>query len=642
MPSSAGHRSSSKAGRPTVNRRGFLKTSLGASAGVLAAPTFVTWLGAADAKAATTPAAFVDDYRTNLPTNLTPETNAVVRVLGGFAQIWKTGGAWNTGTPLRPEILRANMSYCARITAARTDAQAKEAFLYDRQHQSYAMIAGLGPLADLYKTGAKAVTSITSAPDGTPPTKIDDAVPADAPAGSALGAGAHDSALGKVAELVDTLRGNWASGNPSKYAYQYPRPWRMNEDSEVVDTGKTDALGFPVYDSKVVVAPQLLRQRSTSPADDGGFPSGHTNAFHLAGLAYAYAVPERFQELVTRAFELSHTRIMAGMHSPVDVMGGRIMATALAAATLADPANAALKAAARAQALAYFEAQTGTTADTLYAYAHSDATDPYADRSANARAVRRRLTYVLTRHGRSEPLTVPKGAEALLETRLPYLDADQRREVLRTTALPSGYVLLDGFEQWGRLNLFAAADGYGAFDSDVTVTLDAAAGGFGASDSWRNDICGDGGLTKRGSGTLALTGHNKYTGGTVVKDGVLVAASSHALGHGEVRVSGGTLRLQRSVRVHGLYAQESGALELTLRSGHEPALEVTRRAVLGSGSVLRLHLDADKPPVAGSKVHVVSAAGLRGQFDRIELNSDRLRAVPVYTTEGLSVRLLKR
>ncbi|MFI7404204.1 phosphatase PAP2 family protein [Streptomyces sp. NPDC049541] len=642
MPSPAGHRSSSKAGRLTVDRRGFLKTSLGASAGVLAAPTFVTWLGAADAKAATAPAAFVDDYRTNLPTNLTPETNAVVRVLGGFARIWKTGSAWNTGTPLRPETLRANMSYCARITAARTDAQAKEAFVYDRQHQSYAMIAGLGPLADLYKAGAKAVTSITSAPDGTPPTKIDDAVPADAPAGSALGAGSHDSALGKVAELIDTLRGNWASGNPSKYAYQYPRPWRMNEDSEVVDTGRTDALGFPVYDSKVVVAPQLLRQRNTSPTDDGGFPSGHTNAFHLAGLAYAYAVPERFQELVTRALELSHTRIMAGMHSTVDVIGGRIMATALAAATLADPANAALKAAARAQALAYFEAQTGTTADTLYAYAHSDATDPYADRDANARAVRPRLTYVLTRHGRSEPLTVPKGAEVLLETRLPYLDAEQRREVLRTTALPSGYVLLDGFEQWGRLNLFAAADGYGAFESDVTVTLDAATGGFGAADSWRNDICGEGGLTKRGSGTLTLTGHNKYTGGTVVKDGVLVAASSHALGHGEVRVSGGTLRLQRSVRVHGVYAQESGALELTLRSGHGPALEVTRRAVLGTGSVLRLHLDADKPPAAGSKVRVLSAAGLRGQFDRIELNSDRLRAVPVYTTEGLSVRLLKR
>jgi autotransporter-associated beta strand protein len=644
MPSSAGHHSPASVRERALNRRGFLKTSLGASAGVLAAPTFAGWLAAADAKAATAPLAFVDDYRTNVTANQTPETNAVIRILGGFAQVWKTGDAWNTGTPLMPEVLRANMRYCARVTGARTDAQAKEAFLYDRQHQSYAMIAALGPLADLYRTGAKAVTSITSAPDGTPAGKIDDTLPADAPAGSALGAGSHDSALGKVAELVDTVRGPYASGNPAKFAFQYPRPWRMNEDSEVVDTGRTDALGFPLYESDVVVAPQLLRQRSTTAAQDGGFPSGHTNAFHLAGLAFAYAVPERFQELVTRAFELSHTRIMSGMHSTVDVLGGRIMATALAAATLADPANADLKAAARAQALAYFEARTGTTADTLYAYAHSADTDPYADRDTNARTVKPKLTYVLTRQGGNEPLTVPKGAEVLLETRQPYLDATQRREVLRTTALPAGYVLLDGFEQWGRLNLFAAADGYGAFDSDVTVTLDAAAGGFGAADSWRNDIAGCGGLTKRGTGTLTLTGHNRYAGGTVLEGGVLAAASAHALGHGDVRVLSGTLRVatQSSVRIHGTYTQESAALEVTLRSGRGPAVEVTRRAVLGRGSVLSLRLDAEKPPAAGSTVRVMSAPVLRGQFDRVELNSDTLRAVPVYTAEGLSVRLLRR
>ncbi|MES5820420.1 phosphatase PAP2 family protein [Streptomyces sp. RG80] len=644
MPSSAGPRSTTQVSELAVNRRGFLRTSLGVSAGVLAAPTLASWLGAADAKAATSALAFVDDYKTNIVANQTAETNAVIRALGGFAEIWKTGGAWNTGTPLLPEILRANMRYCARLTGARTDAQAKESFIYDRQHQSYAMIGALGPLADLYRSGAKAVTSITSAPDGTPAGKINDAVPADAPAGSALGAGSYDSSLGQVARLVDAVRGPFASGNPAKFAFQYPRPWRMNEDSEVVDTGRTDSLGFPVYDSDVIVAPQLLQQRGTTAAEDGGFPSGHTNAFHLAALAFAYAVPERFQELVTRAFELSHTRIMSGMHSTVDVLGGRVMATALAAAALADPANADLKAAARAQALAYFEAQTGTTADTLYAYAHADASDAYADREANACLVEPKLTYVLTRHGRSKPLTVPKGAEVLLETRQPYLTAEQRREVLRTTALPSGYVLLDGWEQWGRLNLFAAADGYGSFDSDVTVTLDAAAGGFGASDAWRNDIEGGGSLTKRGTGTLTLTGHNRYTGGTVVREGVLSAASAHALGHGEVRVSGGALRIatSKSVQIHGTYAQESSTLDVTLRSGRGPALEVTRRAVLGSGSVLSLRLDAEKPPVAGSVVRVIGAAGLRGRFDRVELNSDTLRAVPVYTAEGLSVRLLKR
>ncbi|MEV1063527.1 phosphatase PAP2 family protein [Streptomyces sp. NPDC050263] len=625
-----------------VNRRRFLKVSFGGSAALVAAPTLVSWLGAADAKASAS-LPFVDDYKTNLTTNLTPETNAVVRILGGFAQVWKTGSAWNTGTPLRPEILRANMRYCIALTSKRTEAQGKEAFVYDRQHQSYAMIAALGPLTELYKAGAKAVTSITSAPDTTPATTVSDAVPADAPAGSAIGAGSYASDLGQVAKLVDTVRGPFASGNPGKYAFQYPRPWRMNENSQVVDTGKTDALGYPVYDSKVVVVPQLLRQRSTSPVDDGGFPSGHTNAFHLAALAFAYAVPERFQELVTRALELSHTRIMSGMHSTVDVLGGRIMATALAAATLADPANADLKAAARAQALAYFTAQTGTTADTLAAYAHSDASDKYADRDANERANTPRLTYVLERQGRRTPLTVPKGAEVLLETRQPYLTAEQRRAVLRTTALDSGYVLLDGLEQWGRLNLFAAADGYAAFDSDVTVTLDASKGGFHAADAWRNDIDGEGGLTKRGSGTLTLTGHNNYHGATVVEAGTLVAGHANALGQGEVRLTGGTVRAELPVRVRGAWTQTEGAtLDLPLRRNHGAVLTVSGRVTLGQGSVLSLRLDAEQPAVAGTVVPVIDAGSLRGQFDEVELNSDTLRAVPVYTADGLSVRLLKR
>ncbi|MFF6782979.1 phosphatase PAP2 family protein [Streptomyces sp. NPDC012510] len=636
MPSSAGHH--------TLNRRVFLRNSLGVSAGLVAAPTLANLWQAPEAKAATAFAAFVDDYTTNTTANLTPETNAVVRALGGFAEIWKTGDAWNTGVPLMPEVSRANLRYSARITSRRTEAQAREAFITDRQHQSYSVISGLGPLAELYRTGAKAVTAITSAPDGTPPGKISDSVPADAPAGSANGAGSTTSELGKVAELVNAVRGPFASSNPAKFSYQYPRPWRMNENSEVVDTGRIDEFGFPVYESDVVVVPQLLRQRGEDAATDGGFPSGHTNALHLAALAYAYAVPERFQEMVTRAFEASHDRIVSGMHSALDVVGGRVMATALAAAALADPGNAELKAAARKQAAEYFQAKTGTTADTLFAYAHSAGTDtdPYADRGANARMVEPKLTYVLTRRGRSQDLTVPKGAEVLLETRLPYLDAAQRREVLRTTALPSGYVLLDGWEQWGRLNLFQAADGYGAFDADVTVTLDAALGGFHGADTWRNDICGPGGLVKRGSGALTLAGANRYTGGTVVEGGVLAAGSKEAFGRGDVRVKGGTLSTgDHSVRVRGGYAQ-SGVLDVTLDRGAAPALVVDGHAVLERGSALVIRFDAEQAPRSGSTVAVVGARSLRGRFARVSVAVEGWTAEQVHTAHGVSVRLRRK
>lgn len=610
-----------------VDRRSVLRHSVVLAAGLVVGPAVLPW-PAAEAEAATQ--AFVDWYRTNVAGNLTPDTNAAVYVLSGMRQLWRTGPTWDTGVVLNPDVLHASMRHVVRVTTTRTDAQAKRAFIFDRQHQSYAAIGGLGSLAELYKAGAKAVTGITSAPDGTPPTTIDDTLPPDAPAGSALGAGSPDSALGQVVRLVNTLRGPYASGNPSKYAHQYPRPWRMTADSRVVPTGTTDAFGYPVYQSKVVVAPQLLRQRSKSPVDDAGFPSGHTNAFHLACLALAYAIPERFQELMVRALDLSDTRIVAGMHSPVDVIGGRILATALAAATLGDPQNAELKAAAHAQATQYFSKNTPPATAA-------------ADHQANAAAVNSWLTYQLPRRDTHVPMTVPKGAEVLLETRLPYLDASQRREVLRTTALPSGYDLLDGPEQWGRLNLFAAADGYGAFDHYVRVTMDAGRGGLHAADTWRNAITGSGGLVKAGTGQLTLAGANRYLGGTRVDDGTLVASSTTALGNGDVDLRGGTLRLAAPgcVQVRGAYRQAYGTtLAVTLRPGHQPALTVAGPVTLAQGAVLEIALDQFHDCRTGAVLPVLTTPNLCGRFAKITVLAAGFRVVPRYQPTGLSVRLI--
>ena len=89
----------------------------------------------------------------------------------------------------------------------------------------------------------------------------------------------------------------------------------------------------------------------------------------------------------------------------------------------------------------------------------------------------------------------------------------------------------DGPEGWGRLNLFAAADDYGSFDRDVVVSLPGA---------------GCGGLVKTCPGTLTLTGGNPYRGGTTIAGGTLVAASSRALGRGDlVAGAGGGLAVSR-------------------------------------------------------------------------------------------------
>lgn len=585
--------------------------------------------------------AFVDTYATNITENQTAESNAAVRILSGFQDVWQTGPEWNNGTVVDEDVLEDNMAYSADLTGARTLAEAKQAFIFDRQHQSYSAIGGLGPLEALYKTGAKAVTAITSAPDGIPAGKISDSVPPGAPAGSANGAGATDSELGKVALLVNTVRGDFTSSNPSKFAYLYPRPYRMNEDSEVAETGGIPVLGIPAYDSKVLVAPQLLRQRSDIPAEDGGFPSGHTNAAWLAAFALAYAVPERFQELLTRASDVAHSRIMAGMHSVVDVVGGRILGTALAAAVLHNPATAQIKADGREQALAYFTAATGVSADELFAYAHREGpdTDEYADREVNRERYSERLIYILERSGSDTAMIVPKGAEVLLETRLPYLDAEQRREVLATTALKGGYPILNGPEQWGRLDYFTAADGYARFNADVAVAMDAAQGGFSAADSWRNDIGGSGKLTKTGTGSLSLTGDNSFSGGVLLQEGTLRAASASALGKGGVTIAGGTLAVDADQLELRAYAQSDATLQVVLNAEGEAALEVSKQVTLGSGAVLKIALDPQRPPVAGVSLPLVEAKEIIGTFAEVVLDLPGYTTTLEYSRKRIEVRI---
>ncbi|MGC5165959.1 phosphatase PAP2 family protein [Luteimicrobium sp. DT211] len=530
---------------------------------------------------------FVDSYRTNVSTNTTGATNAAIGLLSPFSTLWQAGSTWDTGTALDAPVLESNIAQAATITQTRTAAQGDEAYLDDRRNQSYSSIAGLGSLADAFRAGSNAGTTIpdTVADDATT-TRHDDG-------GNANGAWADtSSSLGKVVELVNTLRGNYSSGNNAKSFYQYPRPWRQSD--------------------AVSVLPALVPAESTTPATDGGFPSGHTNAAYLASFALAYAYPERYDALIGNASEIGNSRIVAGMHSPLDVMGGRVLATALAAAILDDPANSSLEQDAHAQAESVLSAADGSADDSGAA---SDAD------YARARAeYRQRLTYGFTQTGDTHvAASVPKGAEALLRTRLPYLSDAQLREVLRTTALPSGYPFLDDAEGWGRLDLFSASNGYGALDRPVTATMDASQGGFDASDTWRNAIAGKGSLTKKGSGALTLSGANAYRGGTTVDGGTLTAASTTALGTGSVATDDATLAetATGTLRVGGnLTQRRDAALSLTVE-GRGPAVSVAGRATLGGSVKIAV---ADGAAVAsGGDVVLVAAHQVSGRFQHVEV-----------------------
>ena len=602
--------------------------------------------GAADtAPPSATAIPFVDNVASNQRGDAryaTAATNAGVRVLIGMLDIWKplteivdagvtapavgafpavTQSAWTgvpndgtpTGTIVNAAVHKANIDYAIKVTTSRTPTQELAAYLDDRRGKGYSITDGMGPLTDAWRSAARQTTSINEiAADATSKVYND--------SGNNTGvAGSDNAEFGTVVSLVNAM-GNNGSTEPAKRFYKYARPYR--------------------WSSEVVLVPALVPAKSSTPATDGGFTSGHTAEAVRGALGMAYALPERYQEMMARALELGENRIIAGMHSPLDVVSGRIQAQAIVAANLLDAETAKIKAAAVTQAHTTLMAKTNTTADTLYDYAHSGTNDRFADYATTKAAYIRRMTFGFAPIGSTTlPAVVPKGAEVLLETRLPYLSEAQRRVVLKTTAMPSGYPVMDDAEGWGRLNLFAAADGYGVFTGNVVVAMDAAKGGFNAVDRWRNDISGAGKLNKQGTGTLKLGGNNSWSGGTQVEAGRLEALSATAFGKGDVYVSGGTLvsNAAGSLALAAKYTQlATGNLELKLGSGQGGRLTVAGAMTVAGGS-LKVTFQNGYKPAAGDTLNVIGAASLKGKFDSITV--DGFKVTPTYTATGLQLKL---
>lgn len=565
---------------------------------------------------------FVDNAATNVRgdgCHATLATNAGVRVLQGFLDLWTPAtllvdagvnapatascpaivaytGDGQDGTVKNASVLGANIDYAVRVTGARSDAQAEAAYYDDRRGKGYSITDGLGPLTAAWRAAAQQTTTITSVPADATTVKYD-----DGGNNTGVGSGGGNTTFGGVVDFVNSV-GNNASTEPAKRFYKYARPWR--------------------WSSSVAVVPALVPAKSSSASTDGGFPSGHTAEAVRDALAMAYVMPERYQELVARALELGDNRILAGMHSPLDVVGGRILGQASAVGNLAT-ASAETRAAAYQQAHTALMAATGSGDwNSFYAYAHSGRDDRFADSAAVKAQAIQRLTYGFpTIAATGKPATVPKAAEVLLETRLPYLSAAQRRVVLKSTAIASGYPVMDDAEGYGRLNLVAAADGYGAFDGDVAVTMDASLGGFNAADSWKNDIAGAGLLSKDGSGSLTLSGANRYSGGTVLKAGTLVAGSTSAFGSGDVYVSGGTLRAAQAgtLQIGGKLTLVGGTLRLDLGAAGQGRVAVADRLTL-DGAKLELVFAAGARPSVGDTLVLLSAAKLKGRFDSVSIS----------------------
>jgi membrane-associated phospholipid phosphatase len=252
-----------------------------------------------------------------------------------------------------------------------------------------------------------------------------------------------------------------------------PRPYRLSSEVNVPT---------PLW--------QIIN--GTNPYADGAFVSGHTNLAYNQALGLAFLVPQQYKDLLVRAADLGNNRILAGMHSPLDVIGGRIESTAIVATNIynalydangnrvdwTNPANTAAYAVYQAytQTQKYLAQSCGTrSVEECIKRAEAKADhDHRGDREAedcnfdpdDATGYTYRLTYGLALAGNAHASeSVPVQAQVLLLTRFPYLTDEQRTEILRDTALPAGFALLDGntWDGWGRLNLYAAVSGHSSF-----------------------------------------------------------------------------------------------------------------------------------------------------------------------------------
>ena len=481
-------------------------------------------------------------------------------------------------------------------------------------NQAYSVLSSnLGVAKNYFANGA--ATNPSTTPTGYVP------VPAVAPAGYTL---PTFNGLPNTRDSVYDLAYGVRNTQPGQDVYGSSRPIQVAPNS------------YNIFD------PTALTGLATNPS----FPSGHTQYAYTDSYLLAMLVPQQYRNMLARAAEYGDSRIVLGVHYPLDIIASRAFSAYDLAQGFTNPLyinNAGttgtainlpgLFTRAQGELQSYLSAQCGNTVAACAAGTANTTGNPYLPTAANQALYQSRLTYGL-----------------------PTLTFAQAPREAAPAGGPDASILLAplyGGSSTAAQTIAPSGGLYGSLQSDtinqilVNTQTNALSAFYGTALSYwsRLDLFTAAGYFDNVSGTLILDGRDRVnvpvtvgSGGVLGGTGTVVGLAVNAGG----AVAPGTATTIGSLNVSGNVAFAAGsAYQVAANAaGQASLLAAGGSATLAGGTVQVSAAQGGYDPRTRYTV-LTAAGGVGGQFAGVSSNFAFLDPTLGYTANAVSLTLTR-
>ena len=263
-------------------------------------------------------------------------------------------------------------------------------------------------------------------------------------------------------------------------------------------------------------------------------------------------------------------------------------------------------------------------------------------------------------NGSSFAAPIVTGTAALIKEKYPWMTGDLIRQTILSTATDIGKKGVDEDFGWGLLNIGKALNGPALFDKRLAlgnnVVLDVTPGTY----IFGNNISGDAGLIKNGTGTIRFDGNLTYTGNTVINNGSLVIKGV-SYNSASTRIVKGNFVAASNVNIQNDVQNESGNFEVegnnvtvggnytasekaTTTLNSNASVHVKGKVTLGGSTI---ELKSEKDGVAqyvtakGTEAKITSDSKIEGNVSNVK-TAEMLKGNVEAAENGLNTTLSRK